>query len=123
VVRELFLGVRRFADIQQATGAPPAVLSDRLRSLVAVGVLETRPYREQGARTRNEYRLTAAGRELAPVLAALRDWGDEHCCEADGPPVVVVHEGCGAAVHARMVCDDGHRVESPRDLTRRVLIP
>ena len=46
VVREVSLGVRRFGEIRAATGAPPAVLADRLRTLVALGVLETRPYRE-----------------------------------------------------------------------------
>ena len=115
VVREVALGNRRFVDIREATGAPPAVLTDRLRSLVEVGVLATRPYREPGARTRVEYALTDAGRELQPVLTALMDWGDRHLVGPDGPPVVVRHASCGAPVHARLVCDDGHPVPA-RDL-------
>jgi DNA-binding HxlR family transcriptional regulator len=115
VVREVSLGVRRFADIQQATGAPPAVLSARLRDLVAAGVLETRPYREPGSRSRLEYRLTEAGRSLQPVLAALKDWGDEHLCDERGVPVITRHVDCGSPVHAALVCEDGHLV-GPREL-------
>ena len=115
VVREVALGNRRFVDIRDATGAPPAVLTERLRSLVDVGVLTTRPYREPGARTREEYALTDAGRELQPVLSALMDWGDRHLAGPDGPPTVVRHVSCGAPVHARLVCDQGHEV-SPRDV-------
>jgi DNA-binding HxlR family transcriptional regulator len=110
VVREVSLGVRRFSDIKDATGAPPAVLSDRLRSLVAAGVLETRPYQEEGSRTRLEYRLTPAGRDLQPVLSALMDWGDKHLADRRGAPVVMRHQGCGGAVHAELVCEHGHGV-------------
>lgn len=110
VVREVALGTRRFADIRAATGAPPAVLTERLRSLVEVGVLATRDYREPGARTRAEYVLTEAGRELQPVLTALMDWGDRFRTPPDGPPVVARHVGCGAAVHARLRCEAGHGV-------------
>lgn len=116
VVREVALGVRRFADIQRATGAPPAVLADRLRSLVEADVLETRPYQEPGCRVRLEYRLTTAGRDLQPVLTALKDWGDEHLVDARGVPVITRHRDCGAAVHARLVCDEGHVVEAVREL-------
>ena len=115
VVREVSLGVRRFSEIQAATGAPPAVLSARLRDLVAAGVLETRPYREEGARSRLEYRLTDVGRSLQPVLTALKDWGDAHLCDERGVPVITRHADCGAAVHATLVCDEGHAV-GPREL-------
>lgn len=110
MVREVALGVRRFADIQAATGAPPAVLSDRLRALVGAGVLETRPYQEPGARVRLEYRLTAAGRDLQPVLTALKDWGDLHLSDERGVPVVTRHHECGGSVHAVLRCEQGHDV-------------
>jgi len=110
VVREVALGDRRFAGIREATGAPPAVLSARLRSLVEVGVLETRPYQEHGARTRTEYVLTDSGRALQPVLTALMDWGDQYLSGAAGPPAVTRHRECGEPVHARLLCDAGHTV-------------
>lgn len=114
VVREVALGVRRFAGIQAGTGAPPAVLTDRLRTLVEAGVLTTRPYQEPGARARDEYVLTPAGRELVTVLAALKDWGDAHLDDGDGPPAVTRHVECDAEVHARLVCTDGHVVDDLR---------
>ncbi len=120
VIREVSLGVRRFSEIQAATGAPLAVLSDRLRSLVGTGVLETRPYQEPGARVRLEYRLTAAGRELQPVLAALKDWGDTHLCDERGVPVVTRHRDCGAPVHAALVCERGHVLAEPRSVVSEV---
>src|SRR6266516_2326119 len=91
VLREVFLGVRRFESIREATGAPRAVLADRLRSLVDAGVLVRREYREDGARTRHEYRLTEAGRELQPALTALMQWGDKYLPVPGGPPLIVEH--------------------------------
>ena len=107
-LREVFLGVRRFDAIQEATGAPRAVLSRRLQSLVEAGVLARQEYREPGSRGRQEYRLTAAGRELQPVLTALMQWGDTHLAGADGPPLVVTHTDCGAPVRSVLVCEEGH---------------
>jgi DNA-binding HxlR family transcriptional regulator len=122
VVREVSLGVRRFADIQAATGAPPAVLTDRLRALVEAGVLTTRPYQEPGARSRLEYVLTPAGRDLQPVLTALKDWGDVHLVDERGVPVITRHHECGASVHAVLRCEHGHDV-GPRDLRAEPRLP
>lgn len=109
VLREVFLGMRRFEQIREHTGAPRAVLAQRLRHLVDAGVLEQRDYRpEGGGRTRQEYRLTEAGRELQPVITALMQWGDRHLAGSEGPPLRVVHHGCGAPVQARLVCAEGH---------------
>ncbi|MCW2776991.1 MAG: transcriptional regulator, HxlR family [Frankiales bacterium] len=107
VVREVALGVRRFADILERTGAPRAVLSARLKSLVEAGVLTTSPYREPGQRERLEYRLTGAGRDLLPVVTALREWGDKHATPMSGPPVVLRHEACGGDVHLQLACTCG----------------
>ena len=78
VVREIALGVRRFDELQAATTAPRAVLSDRLRRLIDAGILEPRAYHVPGSRTRQEYALTAAGLDLIPVLSAFSDWGERH---------------------------------------------
>src|SRR3954465_1979218 len=98
VLREAFLGVRRFADFQRILGAPKAVLSDRLATLVEQGVLTRVPYQAEGERQRHEYRLTAKGRDLYPTLVALMQWGDTYL--ADGAaPVELTHKDCGATVH------------------------
>src|SRR5689334_15941719 len=74
VLREAFLGVRRFADLQRNLGAPKAVLTDRLATLVGQGVLERVPYQAEGERQRHEYRLTPKGIDLYPTLVALMEW-------------------------------------------------
>src|SRR3954465_14516751 len=115
VLREAFLGVRRFADFQRVLGAPKAVLSDRLATLVEQGVLVRVPYQAEGERQRLEYRLTAKGRDLYPTLVALMQWGDTYL--ADGPPPLELqHRDCGAAVHLELVCDAGHRLTGARDV-------
>ena len=110
VLRELFLGNRRFAGIQAATGAPRAVLSARLERLVAEGLIETRDYREEGQRTRAEYVLTAKGKDLQPVVTALRQWGDKYLAGPEGPDVVLRHRGCGERVRVAIVCEAGHEL-------------
>ena len=108
VLREAFYGVRRFTDFQRNLGAPRNVLTARLQTLVDAGVLRRVPYREDGARERHEYRLTAAGVDLLPTVVALMQWGDRHLCDDAGGPVVVQHRDCGAPVSAVLACAAGH---------------
>ena len=118
VLREAFLGVRRFADLQQALGAPKAVLTDRLATLVQEGVLRREPYQAEGARLRHEYRLTDKGADLYPTLVALMQWGDRYL--GDGPPPLSLdHRDCGAPVRVALVCDSGHEVTGPRQVCAR----
>jgi DNA-binding HxlR family transcriptional regulator len=119
VLREAFQGVRRFEQLQRHLGVSRPVLSQRLRHLVAAGLLERTSYRETGSRSRDEYRLTSKGRDLYPVLLALMQWGDRYVADADGPMIEVRHRDCDHAVRVAMVCDQGHEVESVRDLEAR----
>src|ERR671912_2669886 len=99
VLREVFSGVRRFDDIRRRTGAPRQVLSARLGTLVDAGLLRRHPYREPGQRTRDEYRLTAAGMDLYPVLVALLRWGDRYLDQPTGGRTLeLTHAGCGEPV-------------------------
>lgn len=107
IVREVALGLRRFDEIQVATGAPRTVLSDRLQRLTAAGILTTRPYQVHRSRTRLEYALTDAGRDLLPVLSAISDWGERHLTPATVPEVVYRHGACGGRVSARLLCECG----------------
>jgi DNA-binding HxlR family transcriptional regulator len=111
VLRDVFNGIRRFDDLQRHLGIARDVLTKRLTALVAEGVIERVPYREPGARTRYEYRLTQAGRDLRPVLLALIGWGDRYRAGPAGPPLSVVHEECGATVRVALECEQGHRIE------------
>jgi hypothetical protein len=73
-------------------------------------VLVRVPYQQPGARTRYEYRLTRAGRDLRPVLLALIEWGDRYRAGDEGVPMKVVHRDCGAPVHLSLTCDAGHQL-------------
>jgi DNA-binding HxlR family transcriptional regulator len=119
ILREVFLGIRRFDDLRVRTGIPRQVLTGRLATLVTHGILRREPYREPGARQRFEYRLTDKGFELYPVLIALRAWGDHYMADADGSPVEIVHRDCGEPVALVARCAGGHEVEKPRDLMSR----
>lgn len=108
VVREAFYGTRRFEDFVRRTGLTPPVLSARLKELEASEVIEKRPYREPGMRTRHEYVLTPRGLDLGTAIVALLTWADRWLPTPSGPTVLLEHRGCGSAVHARLVCEAGH---------------
>ena len=78
VLRDLFLqGPCRFQDFERSLkGITPAVLSKRLKEFEANGVIEGRLYAEHPPR--QEYRLTEKGRELGPLLRAMKSWGERH---------------------------------------------
>jgi DNA-binding HxlR family transcriptional regulator len=105
IVRDVFLGLRRFDELQQSLGIARNVLADRLNRLVEEGVLERVRYSERPARI--EYRLTRKGRELNIALTGLRQWGDKYLSErpprvlrrkADQKPVVAALVPKGSSV-------------------------
>lgn len=111
VLREALWGVTRFAQFRERLGIAPDVLTDRLGTLVDYGVLTRRPYQEPGARIREEYLLTPAGRELQVVMGALQQWGDEHLPTAEGPSVVRLHRHTGRPLDIGFVDEDGRKVD------------
>ena len=78
ILRDLFrYETRRFQDFEAALpGLTPSVLSARLKDLESSAVVATRPYADHPPRL--EYFLTEKGRELGPVLLALKKWGEKH---------------------------------------------
>jgi DNA-binding HxlR family transcriptional regulator len=104
VLRDVFLGKRRFDDLKTSLAIATNVLTARLKRLTDAGILERRPYQEHPARF--EYALTEKGRDLYPVLIALLQWGDRHARNGSGdpPPRVLIHEACGNATHATLTC-------------------
>ena len=76
IVRNALFGMRRFSDFQQDLGLAKNILSARLKKLVACGVMEQVPASDGSAY--EEYVLTKKGRELLPVIIALRQWGENH---------------------------------------------
>jgi len=119
VLREAFYGLRRYEDFVEAIGCARNILSDRLGKLVEHGLLSRSPYRQEGGRERLEYRLTAKGRDLFPVLLALMQWGDRWLAGRKGVPVIVEHESCQAAVHAELRCAAGHGPLTVQDIVAK----
>ncbi len=116
-VREVAFGNHRFSEIARNTGAPRDRLAARLKMLVEAGVLERRQYQQVPARS--DYHLTAAGRALAPVLQALRQWGDAWAVTA--VPASQLHHD--HELDARWVCQTCGEAVRRRDLEQRTLVP
>jgi DNA-binding HxlR family transcriptional regulator len=114
VVRELFLGCRRFSEIAANTGAPRDILTTRLRRLEEVGVVARRSYSERPPRY--DYVLTDAGKDLRPVIMALKHWGDTHVVGEYLPPVL--EHSCGHVFTPRTHCASCGEPVDPRALTR-----
>ena len=102
ILRDAFLGVRRFDDFQRNLGIARNVLNTRLQRLVDAGLLERRRYQDRPARY--EYRLTDKGLDLWPALVALMQWGDRHAATEDGPPLRLEHRDCGGVMTDRRTC-------------------
>jgi DNA-binding HxlR family transcriptional regulator len=102
ILRDAFFDVRRFDEWQSRLGVARNVLAARLKSLVEQGILETKLYSEHPPR--KDYVLTPKGRDLAPVIVALKAWGDEHVYGEGRHPLDLIHD-CGAPLKARLVCE------------------
>lgn len=102
VVRDAFLGLRRFQEFEESLGVPKKVLTERLTRLVEEGILERRRYQERPERF--EYVLTDKGRGLWRVLAHLMMWGDEHYAGENGPPRILRHRECGGRLDYSLRC-------------------
>lgn len=103
IVREALRGAARFDGLAASLDVAKNILADRLARLTEEGILERRTYQDRPLR--QEYVLTAKGHGLRPVLAAMMDWGDRYYAP-DGPPRLVLHEGCGGHVTSSLVCGE-----------------
>jgi DNA-binding HxlR family transcriptional regulator len=101
ILRDVFLGIRRFEDLQRDLGVARNILQARLERLVEHGVLVKRPYQERPLR--HEYRLTEKGADLWPVLVALLQWGDRYALSGERP-MILEHRNCGGELDDRRRC-------------------
>ncbi len=113
IVRDAFLGVSRFDQFQSRLGISRNILNQRLSRLVEAGVLSKNLYSEHPPRY--EYRLTAKGLDLWPVLTAMRQWGDRYAAP-QGPPLQFRHKGCGKVADAVLVCSSCGEALQARDV-------
>ena len=102
VLRQAYLGTRRFERFQGELGIARNTLTERLDRLTGAGLLERVRYQERP--TRHEYALTEMGRDFFPALAAIMRWGDRWLDGGAGAPMVLRHRTCGHKTHAVVHC-------------------
>ncbi len=107
IIRDaLFAGCSRFGDFQRSLGVAPNILTARLDSFVAAGLMQRRRYSEHPEHY--EYLLTGKG----------RDWGDRHAAP-HGPPIIYEHAACGSEIHQQIRCADCEEQVRPADIRAR----
>jgi DNA-binding HxlR family transcriptional regulator len=106
IMREAFYGTKRYDDFAQRVEMAPATAASNLKALTEAGLLQRRPYREAGGRTRDEYVLTPAGEDLMPIIIGLYQWGRRH---TDVPgSLEFVHAECEQPIDTYVRCAHGH---------------
>jgi DNA-binding HxlR family transcriptional regulator len=104
VLRNIYIGITRFEQLQASLSISRKVLAERLKWLVENGVLERRQY---SARPRRyEYGLTQRGTELCDLLLVMVRWGDKWLAGDAGPPVLYRHHACGQISHVELSCSE-----------------
>ncbi|MFL1455370.1 winged helix-turn-helix transcriptional regulator [Marinobacter sp. GN3S48] len=114
ILRDCFLGVRRFEQFENRLGITRHVLTDRLKKLVQHGVLSKSPYQQRPLR--EEYRLTNKGLDLHPVIMALVQWGNTHMADERGAPLLHIHKSCGHRMAPVTVCSHCKEEVGARDV-------
>ena len=104
ILRDAFLGTRRFDQFQGNLGVTRHRLSERLGKLVEQGVLVKVPYHDRPLRY--EYRLTRKGLGLYSVLMSLSRWGDEWMDSGEGAALEYVHDNCGHKTLPTLTCSE-----------------
>lgn len=102
ILRDVWVGMTRFEQLQGDLGISRKVLTERLAHLVDQGVLERRPYDN---RPRYDYHLTTKGSELVDLLMVMKAWGDKWLAGQAGPPVLYRHHACGEISDVDLRCD------------------
>ncbi len=115
ILRELFLGTRRFEEFQAQTGMSSHLLSTRLKRLEGDGIITRRPYSDRPVR--HEYRLTGKGLDLYPLLLSLKAWGEKWGAFKPGaePALVIVHRQCGQETGLKLSCPSCGERFGPKD--------
>tara|TARA_R110001599_G_C12274486_1_gene661916 strand:+ start:9903 stop:10397 length:495 start_codon:yes stop_codon:yes gene_type:complete len=100
IIRDLFIGIRRFNALRNHLGIARNMLQRRLQRLEEGGIT----YKLTLENGLSEYRLTEAGIALYPILLAFVKWGDEWVVD-NKPPNLFIHNSCGHTIKALVVCD------------------
>ena len=114
IIRDIFLGTRRFEDFCQQLGISRPALASRLRKLEDQGVIAKQRY--QARPQRFEYHLTEKGIDLYPILMTLANWGNRWQDDGDGAPVEYMHRDCGHKTSPVLCCDECNKPLQPRSV-------
>jgi DNA-binding HxlR family transcriptional regulator len=114
IIKELFLGQRRFDDIQTYTGISPHLLSVRMKKLEKHGIVQRRAYRQRPERY--EYLLTGKGIDLWTILIAFKDWSAKWGEWPTGEPLTIRHKACNHVTPLKVVCSYCNEPLTARDV-------
>jgi DNA-binding HxlR family transcriptional regulator len=102
ILRDVYVGINRFDQLQKDLGISRKVLTERLKWLVRNDILDQREYSDRPPR--HEYVLTRKGQELCDLLLVMVRWGDQWTAGEAGPPVLYRHHACGEISHIELHC-------------------
>ncbi|AYV54100.1 transcriptional regulator [Leptospira kmetyi] len=114
ILRDAFLGKRRFGEFEKSLGLAKNILSSRLHKLVSDGVLEIVPASDGSAYL--EYALTDKGRDLFPILVSLRQWGEKYLFDKESVNQVLVDEKNGKPIQKIEIKSKDGRVLTSKDV-------
>ncbi|NMO02304.1 helix-turn-helix transcriptional regulator [Gordonia sp. TBRC 11910] len=113
ILRDVWVGMNRFDQIQADLGISRKVLTERLNHLLDQGVLDRHPY---DSRPRYEYHLTEKGTDLVEMLMVMVRWGDRWLAGEAGSPVLYRHHACGQIGHVEPCCSECGKPMHPGDV-------
>ena len=114
ILRDVYVGIARFDQLQEDLGISRKVLAERLKWLVEQDVLERREYSARPVR--HEYALTSKGVELVELLMVMVRWGDRWTAGEVGPPALYRHRACGRVAHVELHCSECGGPMGPEDV-------
>lgn len=117
ILREMFLGTRRFDEFLRLTGVSSHLLSLRLKKLEEGGVIRREAYSQRPLR--HDYRLTQMGHDLWPVIVAFKQWGDRWLVDGD-PAVHIHHKSCSSSAALEVSCPECDEPLQARDVEARL---
>jgi DNA-binding HxlR family transcriptional regulator len=119
LLREFFLGSRRFEALQATTSISSRALSDRLQRLQELGIITQIAYQKRPVRY--EYRLTDKGLDLYPIIVSMTRWGDRWMRGKSEPaPARLVHQHCGHVFKPVLTCAACGQVTGARDVRVKI---
>ena len=117
IVRELFMGTKRFDEFQMYTEMSPHLLSMRLKDLETEGIVKRKQYQDRPPRF--EYKLTPKGMDLFPLIVSLKLFGDKwgKYKSRGRAALTMMHSKCEHSTELRMLCTTCGELYGPRDTT------